>query len=816
MRTWLSVSALLALWACDPEPQPTDDTDVDTDPVDTIDTPDDTDVPLPTDPNGHGPVAPEIMGRLGDPVPYATAEQLATYERGRQVALRRFSLEDGLGPSFNLTSCVGCHEKPATGGSAGLYRNFFLTGAVAPDGTYTDGTSAGKSGGVLRLYSYDEAEQSRPAIPPTTNVFAQRNPIPFFGVGLLAELTNEELLSRADPDDLDGDGISGKPNWDQGYVGRFGMKSQTVNIEGFIRGPIFNHLGITTDPLTEEQKAALPVDSSTPGALPEGASGAAGALWAELLSWAQAAAPSGPLTDMDAAPDPEMSTTDLFDLVSFAMLTAAPLIDPPTRETERGRRHFDEAGCASCHTPRVTSPRGPLPVYSDLLLHDMGPELADGIKQKEANGSEFRTQPLWGVAAEGPFLHDGRAGTLAAAILEHGGEAERSRDRFEALDDTAQAELIAFIRSLGGRDQESPGLIPPGTPITAPGAYGGPVRELDAAEQARFLAGRDLFDREFNHEDGVGAPRMNGDSCRACHFEPVFGGAGPRDVNVTRHGVADAEGDFIIPNAGTILHRTTILTTEALKPQGDAAIFEMRQTPHLFGLGVIETISDATILAGADPYDTRTPDGISGKPSYVDGGRLGRFGWKAQVPTIPEFIRDAVGAELGMTMLIEPGLTFGRLQDNDGVPDPEYSLDNAGLLVDFLRMLAPPPRTASADPVAAARGEAVFSEVGCAACHTPSLPGSAGPVPLFSDLLLHDILPAGTPGIEDASATVTEFRTAPLWGLATSAPYLHDGRADDVLDAITGHDGEAAAIRDAALALPAEDLAALLLFLETL
>jgi CxxC motif-containing protein (DUF1111 family) len=342
------------------------------------------------------------------------------------------------------------------------------------------------------------------------------------------------------------------------------------------------------------------------------------------------------------------------------------------------------------------------------------------------------------------------------------------------------------------------------------------VRELVGAEQDRFLAGRDLFDREFNHEDGAGAPRMNGDSCRACHFEPVFGGAGPRDVNVTRHGVADVDGDFILPNAGTILHRTTILTTEALKPQADATIFEMRQTPHLFGLGLIETISDATILGGADPYDTHTPDGISGKPSYVDGGRLGRFGWKAQVPTIPEFIRDAVGAELGMTMAMQPGLTFGRLQDNDGVPDPEYGLDDANLLVDYLRLLAPPPRTASSDPVAAARGEVVFRDVGCAACHTPSLPGSAGPVPLFSDLLLHEILPPGSPGIEDASASATEFRTAPLWGLATSAPYLHDGSADDVFGAIAGHDGEAVAIRDATLALPAEDLTALLLFLETL
>ena len=204
-------------------------------------------------------------------------------------------------------------------------------------------------------------------------------------------------------------------------------------------------------------------------------------------------------------------------------------------------------------------PRGALPVYSDLLLHDMGPDLADGIEQGEASGSEFRTQPLWGIAAVGPYLHDGRAETLKDAILAHGGEGQKSRDRAAQLTESQWKDLETFLLSLGGRTQRSPGLIPPNTPIADVGAYGGPRRELNEQERGRFLAGRTAFDTEFGHQSGLGAPRFNGDSCRACHFEPAAGGAGPRGVNVMRHGFLDAKGGFIPPSVGTILHKGTIL-----------------------------------------------------------------------------------------------------------------------------------------------------------------------------------------------------------------------------------------------------------------
>ncbi|MEQ1501800.1 MAG: di-heme oxidoredictase family protein [Myxococcota bacterium] len=748
----------------------------------------------------HGPIAEGIYATLGEPVPYATPDQLATFARGKEFAIRRFDRADGLGPAFNVTFCAACHEKPVVGGGAGLYRNFFLAGHQTVDGVFLFDESAGNPSGVVRMYAYGD-EASRPDVPDTATIVAQRNPIAFFGVGLLAEIEADEILSREDPDDTDGDGVSGHANWDRGFVGRFGMKSQTVSIEGFIRGPLMNHLGVTSNPLTDEQRALLPIDSS--GSEPDQSTTA-------LRHWMQAAAPDGPLVDDDGVTDPELSGDDLFDVVSMSMLMAPPEPEPFDEVHLAGRRAFDAAGCDRCHTPRMQSPRGPLPLYSDLLVHDMGPDLADGIVMKEASGSEFRSAPLWGVIATPPYLHDGRAATLDDAIRLHGGEAEGARDRYEAMTDAQRESILGFLGSLGGASQVSSGLIPPGTPVAPVGTLGGPDHALDAEEAAQFLAGRDQFDREFAESDGVGGPRFNGDSCRACHFEPVVGGAGPRDVNVMRHGIVGADGRFVVPSVGTILHKQTALRGNPVRAQPEASIFEHRQTPHLFGLGAIEAIPDDVILANADPDDL-DGDGITGQPSWTDGGRLGRFGWKAQVPTIDEFVRDAVGAELGMTLPYQDGLTFGALFDNDDVPDPEYTLDDAAKLAFYLRTLAGPARIPSDDP-AVDDGAEVFEAVGCARCHLPSLDG----VPLYSDLLLHAVLAPDAVGVEDASAEMTEFRTAPLWGLSQTAPYLHSGEADTLDQAIRQHDGEAAEIRDRYRELSDLDRDALLAFLGTL
>lgn len=760
----------------------------------------------------HGPIADDVMAKMGEPWPFATDTQLETFAAGEEVALHRFDYGEGLGPAFNVTFCASCHEKPVIGGSGGLYRSFFLTGIVTDDGAFFPAPNAGEAGGVVRLYRNPNLdEEPHPAIDDRTNVVGQRNPIPFYGVGLLAELDGEVILENADPDDADGDGISGRANYDRGFVGRFGRKAQTVSIEGFIRGPLFNHMGITTDPLTDEMKAMLPVDSSSASA-----DGFGSVLKDHVTAYGQAAASDAPTRDDDGVPDPEMSPQELFDLVSFAMLMAAPQVRTDLTEQEvMGLQAFDRAGCADCHTPRLEGPRGPLPVYSDLLIHDMGPDLADGLVSGEAEGSEFRTQPLWGLAAVGPYLHDGRATTIDEAIRWHGGEGRDARLAYEKMSEDEQEAIEAFLMTLGGADQATGGLLLPDQPVPDVGEYGAPVASLAEADRTRFVAGRGLFDHEFGFSDGAGAPRLNGDSCRACHFEPTIGGAGPNGVNVVRHGIINGSGEYVEPTVGSILHRMTALKGTLNEPQEATRVFELRQTPALFGLGLIDGIPTDVILANADPDDL-DGDGISGRPSYVDGGKLGRFGWKGQVPSVAEFARDGVSVELGMTVPFADGMTFGKLQDDDDVPDPEFSQDHLDLLAFYMGSLGPPPRQPGADSADALAGEAVFADIGCADCHVPALDGADGPVPLYSDLLLHDILPPGTPGIEEAGASMTEFRTAPLWGISQTAPYLHDGRADTLSDAIDGHAGEAEAVVATWQALPEADRTALLAFLETL
>jgi len=760
-------------------------------------------------------VAKGVLGALGEIRPNATAEERELFERGKAVATRRFSLTEGLGPDLNVTFCMACHERPTLGGGAGLYRNFFITGLINRDGEF----ELGATGGVLRMFHFGNDDlPARPAVSSALTIFAQRNPVPIFGTGLILEISDNAILLNADPDDLDGDGISGRPNVVDGVIARLGRKAQTIDLEGFIRGPLLNHLGITTDPLTDQQRLELPFMRNVAAAASRGK----GDRQAQLVI-----GDDEDLVDADGVPDPEMSQGDLFDLVAFALLLAGPAPEPLNDQTRTGQALFESVGCAKCHVPALQGPRGLVPLFSDLLLHDMGEELADGIQQGMAEGSEFRTQPLWGVASVGPYLHDGRADTLEDAILAHGGEADASRAAFAALTEVERADVIAFLESLGGRELAGPGVAEAPQPQPGVGEFGGPRRSLTEDEEERFLRGREVFDRRFGFNAGVGAltgrdgfARFNGDSCRACHFDPVIGGAGPRGVNVMRHGILTGQGDFEAstdaPN--TILHKEIVIGGEPIRPDLDVNVFEHRQTPPLFGMGLIDAIAEEDILAHEDGDDADR-DGISGRAHVLSDGRVGRLGWKAQVPGLAEFVRDAMAAEMGITLPVQEGLTFGITEDSDGVADPELTVDAVEDLTFFVAMLAAPPRQPGATSEEALRGQALFESIRCATCHVPVLPatldGERIDVPLYSDLLLHDAMGQSGIGIEDGDAGMTEFRTPPLWGLSRTAPYLHDASADTIEEAILGHRGESAEVRRAFRNLPEADRAAILTFLET-
>lgn len=351
------------------------------------------------------------------------------------------------------------------------------------------------------------------------------------------------------------------------------------------------------------------------------------------------------------------------------------------------------------------------------------------------------------------------------------------------------------------------GILPPNSPIPGTGEAGAPHRPLDAAEQARFLRGRALFDQDFGHDAGIG-PFLNGDSCRACHQHPVLGGAGGIDVNVQRPAVSDGQGGFVAPASTGVLaqtHQRVGMDREEIP--ADVAFVEERNSPSLLGLGLIESISEATILSHEDPADG-DGDGIRGVAHVLADNSIGRFGWKASIPTIASFTRDALSNEMGITVP-DTGNAFGDLADTDGIADPEATQADIDDLTFFVQLLDFAPK--GLEDAQTALGEARFLAIGCAKCHVPVMDG----VELYSDLLLHNVHPAGFQGVTDGMATAGVFRTSPLRGLRDSAPYFHDGRSETIDEAIRRHDGEALGVRQAFEALATADRDAILAFLRS-
>ena len=338
----------------------------------------------------------------------------------------------------------------------------------------------------------------------------------------------------------------------------------------------------------------------------------------------------------------------------------------------------------------------------------------------------------------------------------------------------------------------------------------------------QFERGLALFDHAFSAPEGLGAPEMNGDSCRACHLDPVLGGAGPLELNVTRFARDNnGAGPFQNVSGGQILSKLFVPTVhgrEEYEQQGPNAadVFEQRQTPSILGDGLIDQIPGVVITANEDVNDANG-DGIFGvaRRLTINGVvEIGRFGWKAQVPQLADFVNDAMIGELGLTTP-DNGRGFAGLADNDEVADPEIAQTQVDDVAYFLSELPAPERGGSGDP-RVADGLAVFTQIGCAKCHTPSLASPSGPVPLFSNLLLHNVMKADYRGMSEPGAGVGYFRTPPLWGIKYTAPYMHDGRAEDLDGAIRAHYGEADGVRQNYAALSEADRLSLLLFLEDL
>jgi CxxC motif-containing protein (DUF1111 family)/beta-glucanase (GH16 family) len=279
----------------------------------------------------------------------------------------------------------------------------------------------------------------------TPETFSARITPQLVGLGLLEAIPEEAIVAQEDPDDLTGNGISGRahrvidPETGETRIGRFGWKAGQASLRHQIAGAFNNDMGVMT--------SVFPT-------------------------------PDCGANQTDCTAGPQLSDEYLDKLVKYvALLGVPPQRDYDDPQVQQGEVVFGEIGCASCHTPSYqTSPYHPLAElrnqtiypYTDLLLHDMGPGLADSLGEGEASGSEWRTAPLWGLGhsacvtggmppgpqgervctPEASYLHDGRARTIEEAILWHGGSGQAANDAYQALSSADQAALLRFLESL--------------------------------------------------------------------------------------------------------------------------------------------------------------------------------------------------------------------------------------------------------------------------------------------------------------------------------------------------------------------------------
>ena len=345
--------------------------------------------------------------------------------------------------------------------------------------------------------------------------------------------------------------------------------------------------------------------------------------------------------------------------------------------------------------------------------------------------------------------------------------------------------------------------------------FGDPLPGLTMAQLELFVDGKADFEKSEDVEGGLG-PIFNESSCVACHNGGATGGASPR--NVTRFGRVTPTGfDSLDALGGSLLQDHAILPGAIELVPREANVVVRRNSTPVFGLGLMEAIPDAAIVANVRKQPV---DGVTGKAAMVvdvvsGQTRVGRFGWKAQQATVLGFAADAYRNEMGVTNRYfptenAPNGDAARLAKSDFIQDPEDApatgLADFEKVANFMKLLGAPPQAPAT--ASSAAGQQLFVNAGCALCHVPSL--KTGPssdpvfdrkeVRLFSDLLLHDMGSLGD-GIVQAPAGPREMRTSPLWGLRASAPYLHDGRARTVDEAIAAHDGEAKVSRDRYLKL---------------
>lgn len=381
--------------------------------------------PSPPPPPQPPPPPPPAPSNFGDPLPNLTADQLAAFLEGKDAFMEADTVETGLGPVFNGVSCVACHSAPATGGGSTTLETRFgkmVSGVFDP--------MIAQGGSLLQQFAIDSTAQE--FVPADANVTASRMTTPLFGLGLVEAIPDSIIILNAllpKPDGVTGrvsmvnDVASGKMR-----VGRFGWKAQQATLLSFSGDAYLNEIGVTS--------RLFPVENAPNGNL---------ALLAQYDT----------TIDPEDVADAATGKADIDEFADYMRLLAPPPKLALMKSAVTGALVFLSVGCAACHTPVMLTGKSSVaaldhkavPLYSDLLLHDMG-TLGDGIAQSAAGPTEMKTAPLWGARVRTLFLHDGRAATIDAAIRLHDGEAARARDRYNALDSGPQQQLLDFLNSI--------------------------------------------------------------------------------------------------------------------------------------------------------------------------------------------------------------------------------------------------------------------------------------------------------------------------------------------------------------------------------
>jgi CxxC motif-containing protein (DUF1111 family) len=371
-------------------------------------------------------------------------------------------------------------------------------------------------------------------------------------------------------------------------------------------------------------------------------------------------------------------------------------------------------------------------------------------------------------------------------------------------------------------------------------AAGGPIAGISASNSTFFDASSDIFAESEALADGLG-PRFNLDSCGGCHSQPALGGSSPA-VNpqvalatasgahntvpsfITRNGpIREARfksdggvhGLFVISgrNDGTADATACTITQDDFAGQQSAGNVVFRIPTPVFGAGLIEAIADQDLVNNLNANASqKSAVGITGRFNRNgNDGTITRFGWKAQNKSLQIFAGEAYNVEMGITNEMFPderegngNCIFARAPNSiteTGLASPDAFADVEKFAF-FMRFVAPPtPNTTTPGGAASiTRGKNLFTSVGCAFCHTPSLTThtmqnaelSKKPAGLFSDLAIHHMGSGLADGIPQGLANGDEFRTAPLWGLGQRIFFLHDGRTNNLLTAIAAHASAAA------------------------